>query len=140
MGEIGTVIKKTNNKVTLELLKNEACKSCMACTMGAEGKVVTIEAVNKCSAKIGDEVELYLDNQNFLHAVIIMYILPLIALFIGLFVGFLLSKVVPFNAELTSITIGFLFTISTYLIIKKNENRFKTAKFTPVAKRIVKKE
>ena len=109
MRETGIVSKIISDNVAEVSFKGtEACLKCRACHL-AEGGVMVTEALNEASAKVGDQVEIEIPvlGPSFL-----VFILPLIALAIGYFMGFLI-----FRSEVIGIFSGFLFLIFAFLIL-----------------------
>lgn len=141
MAENGVVIRKSGSYVTVKLERKEACAKCRACTAGLESKDMIIEAENMCNAKQGDIVNISLEQSNFLQAVFIMYTVPLVFLFIGLGIGYLVSEIFSLqNTELIAVGCGFVFLALSYLIIRLNEKKWSSKKFRPVANKIVDSE
>ena len=141
MAETGIVIKESGNYVTVKLERTEACAKCRACTAGFETKDMIIEAENICQARKGDQVEIFLDQTNFLKAVVIMYVIPLIFLFAGLLIGYLISSLLRLeNVELIAVVCGFILLAVSYLLIKSKEDRWRDKKFRPIANKIVSRE
>lgn len=135
MAQTGTVESIRDKNVYVKVIREEACAHCKMCTTGVnEGKECVIEAVNKCGAKIGDIVEIDVQNNYFLRATAIMYGIPLVALMlgIGLSLGILQSAGIR-NAELISAVIGLGFTGIVYMIINKREKNDKNKQYLPVA-------
>lgn len=58
------------------------CGKC-ATTNSAESKEILVEVDNTIGAKVGDHVEVSMDNMNVLKAAVMAYIIPLIALLVG---------------------------------------------------------
>lgn len=138
MAETGIVIKEAGKYVTVKLERREACAKCRACTAGFETKDMIIEAENLCDAKEGDQVEISLEQSNFLKAVLIMYTIPLTFLFIGLGLGYLISFSFGLqNVEVIAVICGFLLLALSYLIIRSNEDRWRDKKFRPIANNVV---
>ncbi len=135
MAQTGTVESVKDNNIYVKVIREEACAHCKMCTTGInEGKECVIEAVNKCSAKVGDIVEIDVQNSYFLRATAIMYGIPLLALMLGIGVslGILQSADVK-GAELISAFIGLAFTGIVYVIINKRERNNKNTQYLPVA-------
>ena len=135
MAQKGTVESIKDQNVYVKVIREEACAHCKMCTTGLnEGKECVIEAVNNCEAKVGDIVEIDVQNNYFLRATAIMYGIPLIALMlgIGISLGILQSNQVK-GAELISAFIGLAFTGIAYLIINKREKNNKNAQYLPSA-------
>ena len=138
MGEIGEVVEILEDKVRIKLQRTEACAKCKACSVGLTGKEMLIIADNICKARIGDKVEIALEEVRFIQAVLIMYGIPFVMLLIGVLVGYF--GAVHYNIgypELIGLGLGFVLVIISYLWIKSMERHWKKAKFTPVAKKIV---
>ncbi len=76
MAETGSVIDIEGDKVIVKLQRTEACAKCGACSVGMKTQDMLIKAHNQCDAIIGDEVEIELEESNFIVAVMIMYGLP----------------------------------------------------------------
>lgn len=128
MAEVGEVIEVKDPYVVVSLMRSEACGKCKACTAGLQETQMIMEAENQCDAHVGDFVEIYLKEENFLKAVFIMYGIPLIGLMIGIGLGYLL-----FDHELMIMLVGIIVLAATYILIRVNEKRFKTEKYRPIA-------
>ena len=132
--ETGTVIKENGPLVTVKLERKEACAKCKACTAGLETKDMFLEAENLCDAKIGDIVSVSLEQSNFIKAVAIMYVIPLIGLLIGIGLGYMVSDQLNWQGvELISVLFGFVLMAITFLTIRANEKRWNTKEFRPIA-------
>ncbi len=139
MAEIGQVTGSNGEFITVKLQRHDACDHCNACTAGVETEEMILEAENVCLAKDGDLVEISLEESNFLLAVLIMYIIPLVGLLVGIGVGYFVGDMLNINQEIAALAVGFILLAVTYLGIKSNEDKFHTRKFRPIANRIVKK-
>ena len=138
MAEKGLVTQVKGQYVVVQMVRLEACDHCRACTMGMEGKEMIIEAENECNAKVGDYVNVSIEQTNFLKAVLIMYTIPLAALLIGIGSGYVIGQLTKINwSEYLSIILGFGFVAITYWIIRKNEPKFKNKKYRPKAIEVV---
>lgn len=140
MAEVGQVTAIKGDLVTVKLQRHDACDHCNACSAGVETEEMILEAQNICLAKPGDLVEIFLEPNNFLKAVLIMYIIPLISLLIGVGIGYVVGESMGVNSEVTALIVGFALLAVTYLTIRSNEDRFHTRKFRPVATNVVKEE
>ena len=137
--EIGKVIEEKGKYAVVKMKRTEACDKCRACSMGAEGKDMFIEGENLCQATVGDLVKISLEQSSFISAVFIMYTVPLIALLIGIGVGYGIGSFFYISwVEYLAIAIGFLFTGVTYLWIRLNESKFEQKKYRPKILEIVK--
>ncbi|MCD7778448.1 MAG: SoxR reducing system RseC family protein [Clostridiales bacterium] len=141
MAEIGKVIACEGDQVRLILKRREACGKCRACTAGLTEKDMEMKARNLCGAKVGDGVEVSIEQTNFLKAVIIMYGIPLLVFFAGILIGYyggIYMKAA--NPNITSIILGVFLTALTYFVIHKNEKRWSNGQFLPSAVKIADEE
>jgi len=84
MQPIGTVIAKENGKASVHLVRPTACDSCHACTLGTvDGAAITVLADDPLDVAVGDRVELYFAPTQGIRAALNVYIVPLLALFLG---------------------------------------------------------
>ena len=87
--ELAVVIKIENHQVWVEAGQNSACGGCQqkaSCTTNALGSVLKKKSVPVDSGiqlKTGDEVMVAIDESLLLRASLLLYLLPLIALFTG---------------------------------------------------------
>lgn len=93
-------------------------------------------ADNNIGAQIGDEVEIDLENMNFMTAMLIAYGFPLVALIAGIFIGYYgllaLGLSDGMSQGLGSI-IGLVALAISYAVIKSKEDSIKKMrKFKPV--------
>lgn len=137
MGEIGQVISVKGKLAEVSLHRPDACGHCNACSIGVESKATVLEVENICGAEIGETVEISLEESNFLLAVLIMYIIPLISLLIGIGLGYFIGDKIGIDQELTALVLGFALLAITYVLIRKNEERFHVKRFRPLAIKIV---
>lgn len=128
MAETGQVVEIKEQLVVVRLERQEACASCKACIAGLEAKDMFIEAENHCNANVGDWVNISLEQGSFLKAVFIIYTIPLIALLIGLAIGYFV-----FRNEIGTLIVGFSLLVIAFLTIKSNEKRFSKGKYRPIA-------
>lgn len=139
MAEIGQVQEVKGEFITVKLQRHDACDHCNACSAGVETEEMILEAENLCRAQKGDLVEISLEESNFLLAVVIMYVIPLLSLLVGITIGYLAGSAMQINQEIAALVVGFALLGLTYLTIRRNEERFHTRKFRPVAHEIVKR-
>lgn len=136
--EIGHVIEVKGDQVRLEMVRNAACDSCHACTIGTESKTLELSALNLCDAKTGDLVAVKLENKSFLTAVIIIYGIPLIALLVGMAAGIYIGKLyfLPLQ-ELFAIGAGLVLMGLAFLGIRSQNKKFRREKYVPKAVRVI---
>lgn len=87
--ELAVVVKIENYRVWVEGGQSSACGGCLqkaSCTTNALGSVLKKKSVwvdSEIELKIGDQVMLAIDEAVLLQASLLLYLLPLIALFTG---------------------------------------------------------
>jgi sigma-E factor negative regulatory protein RseC len=87
MKEEGIVVKLADRGMAkVQFRAGSACAKCGACVM-AGNNVALIEAKNDAGAKEGDLVEVSIEPSKVIWASFMVFILPLVALIIGYFVG-----------------------------------------------------
>ncbi len=129
MNRQGKVIALEGDLARVQLIRHEACDHCNACELGQEEstKVIEVEALNTLGAETGALVEIDMADQNVLMAAFIAYTIPLIVLITTLVVSTTLLKFTSFagQAEVISAILSIVTTAITYVVIKKNDHRFK---------------
>ena len=79
-----------NGRLMAEVVRNEACMSCRACNFGQQERVY-IE-VGKTDCREGDIVDIEIHDGAVTKASAMAYGLPVLTLFIGLFIGGAVSE------------------------------------------------
>lgn len=134
----GLVTEESGSMIKVHIIRQEACGRCKACLSGYMEKDMDIDAKNLCDAEVGDWVELQLQENAFMHAVLISYGIPLIGFFVGMFLGhFAISPLVPFLPDgLVSFLFGFIGVLGCYTWIKGQNPRWEGGKYMPMAVRL----
>ncbi|SNS33586.1 positive regulator of sigma(E), RseC/MucC [Anaerovirgula multivorans] len=133
-----TLVKDKTAKVLMQ--RHSSCGSCNACKMGQEDMKMEIEAINDANAKLGERVEVDMEGQSVLTAAFIVYVIPLLALVIGVLLAttILPNLGVNENMELYAALIGFTLMFFSFIGIRKKENVIKNSrKFTPVIVEVI---
>jgi sigma-E factor negative regulatory protein RseC len=116
--------------------RHSACASCGKCITSSESKDIIVEVDNSIGAKVGDFVEVNMDSINVLKATAIVYLFPLAVFMIGTIISYYL-----FKNEVISAVVGLISMSITFLILKKNDKKFRDSKeYIPVVTRIIGKE
>lgn len=140
MKQCGVVMSIEADRAKVVMQRHASCGDCNACNKGNEAMSMEIEAINSVNAKIGDKVEIDMENQNILAAAFIVYVIPLFTLIVGVVLGNILLErmgVLQYK-EIGSALIGFILTFISFLIIKSKEGSIKNNKsFIPVITDIV---
>lgn len=124
----------------LKLKRHSACASCGKCATMSEEKDITVEVDNTIGAKVGDRVEVNMETVNVLKAAFIAYTIPLVALLLGTVGTFYVLKSINItnNVELISGGVGLIFTLISFLVLKKNDKKFRDSKeYIPIVTRII---
>lgn len=138
MAEVGKVVAVEGEYVKLVLKRKEACGKCRACSAGLTEKEMEMKAKNLCGAKKGDNVEIFLEQSNFMKAVLIMYGIPCVFFLAGIIAGY--YGAVHFGYEETAplfgIGLAVILTALAFLVIHMNEKNWSNGQFLPVATKI----
>lgn len=123
----------------LKLKRHSACASCGKCATTSESKDIIVEVDNTIGAKVGDRVEVNMETVNVLKAAFIAYTIPLVALLIGTVGAFyILSYMNINNIEVISGGVGLTFTLLSFLMLKKNDSKFRESKeYIPIVTRVI---
>lgn len=128
----GIVKKLHTNTAEVEIHRSAACgESCAACGL-CPGKTAVVAAANEIRADVGDSVTIDMADKKVLGAAFLVYIVPLIALIAGYFIGYAV-----FKSELPSVGIAFLLMAVTFGIIILCDKRLKK-RYTPRIVSIIK--
>jgi sigma-E factor negative regulatory protein RseC len=136
----GTITKIEGKFACVSLVRQSACQSCRACSLGqSENKEMEIRAVNEADGQIGDLVELDLRGETGLQAALITYTIPLITLFLGYILlekatGFLPYETSQAIAAISCIILAFLAFFALRLIEPNLRSR---GSFTPTIRTII---
>jgi len=125
--ETGTVIELYGVKAKVRIDKSSACKECgkaQAGICGKSGEGMIMEAGNNLNAREGDRVTLDLDKKVHVKAYFLLFILPILALFLSAYMGHEISgftgiKSMDVILGISGLAIAILFSL---LKIKKLDN------------------
>ena len=116
--EIGTVINCDKEIAEVAIERSEACAGCSAKSMcqpfGEKENQMIISAINNISAKKGDKVKVAVPSTTFIKASFIVYIVPIIFMLVGAFIGEIYFK----NDIIIFILSGLFFIVSFFIISK----------------------
>lgn len=120
--------------------RSSACSSCGSrhhcLTQGSDQMVV--KAQNTARAKKGDEVELYLSSKIKLKGTAIVYLIPVLGIFVGAFSANPLSAALGLNPSLGMAVFTLAGLIASVFLMRYLANRMdSTEALTPVVKRVV---
>ena len=132
--QVGVVVGVQGEKAVVQIKRVSACgENCSSCSGGCQNTSHKVEALNMIAAKQGQVVQMEMKDSDVLIAAFMVYIIPLILLFTGYFVGSSLFKV-----EWLAITVGIMFMISSFMVLKKYDNKLRKSKrYTPIINKIM---
>ena len=143
MNQQGFIMEIVDDRTAkLKMQIHSACADCWKCatTNSAESKEILVEVDNTIGAKVGDHVEVSMDNMNVLKAAVMAYIIPLIALLVGTIGTYYILGAIGMTTGVEAISglVGICLTIICYLYLKKNDKKFRDSReFIPVITRIL---
>lgn len=134
--EQGLIIEVIDDVAKIKVGRHNDCKNCGACP-GSDSMIMS--ASNKIGARPGQRVIFEVKEKNILRAAFIVFILPLIALFIGVILGGIIGERIGFNGHMLQI-IGGIVAFALAIIFVKFFDKATTAsdKSLPVIVSILK--
>ena len=130
--EIGKVISVEGRQAVVQIQRSSACDRCVACKFGYRSNEMLITIPYLLDAKPGDQVELSLDSTQFVKASAVMYLFPLLALVLGVLIGYLTGDMLGIERQLWAAMTGIIFTVLSFILIRAMEPRLKKSEqFTP---------
>jgi len=120
--QIAKVIALDGKSAVLELERNSACDKCGICHMGTSKKMQLV-AENGINAQVGQRVLVEMGERSVLKAGFIIYLLPLLALLVGIGLVYLLDGILEFSGapDWWAIGVGLVFFALTYVVIRLQE-------------------
>lgn len=143
MNQQGFIMEIVDDRTAkLKMQRHSACAACGKCATAdsSESKEILVEVDNTIGAKVGDHVEVSMDNMNVLKAAVMAYIIPLVALLVGTIGTFYILGAIGITSGVEAISglVGICLTVICYLYLKKNDKKFRDSReFIPVITRIL---
>lgn len=137
MGEHGQVIEVKEDMLIVRMTRIAACAKCKRCIAGYSEKEMLMNAINGCEAKVDDWVNIEVETEFFLKAVLIMYVVPLFGLLLGFVVGYFVAP--PGYQDWAAFLLGLFIMFCIYGWIRMNEWRWQRKETAPVATFVVNK-
>ena len=132
--ETGFVKKIVDNKILVECEAVNMCNNCLEkghCNISGESKKREIWIDNAADVTVGDKVLFKFKDGGIIYASVILYVVPIIFLFLSMIIGYKLHSFFNIDVELSLIIFGsvglilsFIF-IKVYSILILNKERFK---------------
>jgi sigma-E factor negative regulatory protein RseC len=135
--EFGTIIELKDQQIAVvQCMKHSACHHCPSsgsCQLGDDNESMLVEALNQAGGKLNDRVKVVTTTKNFLQSSFLLYIVPIIGLLIGAYLGQLIGDSNPtaIDPSLLSALTGVVFLVFTFLEIRFFTRRLKREKFMP---------
>lgn len=122
MEQIGLVVEVKDDKAIVAVQRNDVCAKCGGCGVAVSGRGEThLEAVNKINAAVGQTVKITSDTAYVLKASFIVYLLPILALLLGIYVGQQLEG--TFTAARLDIILGIVFLLVSYFFVRSYDRK-----------------
>lgn len=117
MEQVGLVVEVKDDKAIVAVQRHDVCTKCGGCGVAVSGRGEThLEALNKVNANLGQTVKIYSDTSHILTASFMVYIVPLLALLLGLFIGQQLDGTA--GGFRFDILLGAAFLLLSYLLVR----------------------
>lgn len=118
MEQVGQVVDIKDDIAIVMVRRHDTCGKCGGCGVAVSGKGENyVEAQNVVNAVVGHTVRVGMDTSQVLKASFVVYIVPMIALLFGIWVGQLLDGQFGIFARF-DILLGFVFLIGSFLIVR----------------------
>ena len=135
MKEIGLVHKIKGNTAPIRFERKTACENCNMCLKPKEEMYVELKVRNSLNAKVGDKVEVTMGQRAVLTASFIVYVMPLLVMFVVIGCTYKMDVWISLVASLGSLIVSFIgVAIIDKLIIKKKVD------YLPVMSAIINEE
>jgi sigma-E factor negative regulatory protein RseC len=132
-------VKPEMSLATVEIKRHASCDKCGECSEQPTAGEMEVDARNPIGAQKGDFVAIEMDDRSILGALVVVYLVPIINMFIGYFLGEWLSKrLIIWNPEMLGAVMAISFLVISFGIAKKYGEKGKAAgRYQPVIKRTV---
>lgn len=131
----GIVIEVSGLMAKVKASRHNDCENCGACPGNS---ALVLEAENGIGAKPGDRVLIEVQEVNMLKAAFIVYMLPLLAIFIGAVGGNVFAEKMGYQALVFQVVGGFIAFLLAVLYIKFFDYKARNdVKMRPVILRIL---
>ncbi|HHX75027.1 MAG TPA: SoxR reducing system RseC family protein [Firmicutes bacterium] len=129
MEQVGLVVEVKDDKAIVAIRRHDVCAKCGGCGVAVSGKGEThLEALNQANAAVGQTVRVVSDTAQVLKASFMVYIVPMLALLIGLYAGQQLGP--SAGIPRLDIVLGVVFLFVSYLLIRKYDRKVASQRAT----------
>lgn len=102
----------------------ESCKAKEACsTFGGGGANAEVSARNTVGAEVGDIVIISMKGASLVKLSFLVYMLPMLALTVGVVLGYLLSRLIPVDENILVGVFGLFAFSGAFIWVKKKGDR-----------------
>ena len=127
MKKRGFVSKVNEDSINVVVIRESACGGNCASCGSCESKPIDLTLKTDKNYCVGDIVELEIDDSKYVGLLVLMYLLPLIALFIGFMLSaFVLSDIFNYESDLINVMFGFIFLLITFFINRNIDKKSNT--------------
>lgn len=142
MNQQGFIIDIVDNRTAKMIMqRHSACASCGKCSkLSSECQDLVVEVDNSIGAKKGDHVEVSMESVRVLKATLLAYLVPLMFLLVGTILTYYILDLIKFSGptEVISGVVGLICTFISYLLLRKNDDKFKQSRqYIPKVTKII---
>ncbi|MGI6605140.1 MAG: SoxR reducing system RseC family protein [Firmicutes bacterium] len=147
MQQVGVVVGVVGERAKVKVCRTTACNHCGRCpeedrpSLGLleSPKEIVVDALNEAQATQGQTVVLAASDGSVLLAAFLAYMVPLIAFFLGAFVGNWLFPILGLaSGQAGSIILGLAFLAGAYGILRwQNKSLGQSHRFLPTIVRVL---
>lgn len=138
--EHGIIERVENDWAWVRTTRSGACASCDHkdhCQMVEGSDHMIVKAVNAVGARVGDEVELYLDPRVRFKSIFMVYVLPVIGLMVGAFSAEALSTRLGVSVKLAMPLLSIGGFLLAYLLTRRFAGRLAARnQLNPIIRRV----
>lgn len=138
--ERGVVERIVKEKAVVRVQQSSSCASCEArgaCNIEND-KPILVEVRNDLQARVGDDVEISIPSRSLIKMGILVYLLPVLGLILGAYVGNAFSTPLDLDSNLASFLGGALALGVSFGVLKKIDRKAqKKPEYHPRMKRIL---
>lgn len=145
MNQQGFIIDIVDSRTAKMIMqRHSACASCGKCSkLSSECQDLVVEVDNSIGAKKGDHVEVSMESVRVLKATLLAYLVPLVFLLVGTILTYYILELIKFSGptEVISGVVGLICTFISYLLLRKNDDKFKQSRqYIPKVTRIIEEQ
>lgn len=141
--EFGTIETVDREWAWVKTQRKSACAHCGHkdhCQMVEGEDRMLVKAKNAAAGREGDEVELYLSAKTQLKCVFMVYMVPVIGLIVGAFLGNGVSPHIGLGPNVGIFLFAAAGLVGAFMLTRRFANRMETKNaLTPLVKRVVKR-